>query len=364
MYDALKVQRFRAFELFDLPELTRVNLLVGKNNAGKTCLLDAVEMVALGGRATSLLRSPKRRGEILYESDDERSRRELDVRHLFWGHRLDEGTSFEVTACTDSLTRTVRCEVCRSKTDQTQLDLLSEQADLGAPLEVVMTGPDNVDGNPALPVSADGSLLDYRRSVMTLPPAGVSPIIWFLGTEGADLRVLQQMWDRLVLEPEEDKVYSAMKIIEPAIERLVFTGAGRGISDAVVGFVKLSGEAQRIPLGSLGDGIKRLLAQAIYLARAAGGVLLVDEIDTGLHYSAMESMWRVLIEAARRLDVQVFATSHSSDCIRALAWLHTDSPALAADISVHRIDKDSPAAVRYSAAEIEIAARHHIEVRG
>lgn len=285
MYDALKVQRFRAFDSFDLPELTRVNLLVGKNNAGKTCLLDAVEMVALGGRVTSLLRSPRRRGEILFESEDERTRRELDVRHLFWGQRINEGASFEVTASTDSVARTVRCEVFRSKTDQAQLDLLSEQAELGSPLEIVMTGPDNPEGNPALPVSVDGSLLEYRRSFSAPAPIGAIPIVWFLGTEGADLRVLQQMWDRLVLLPEEEKVISAMKIIEPAVERLVFTGTGRVTADAVVGFVKLNGEDQRIPLGSLGDGIKRLLAQAIYLARAAGGILLIDEIDTGLHYS-------------------------------------------------------------------------------
>jgi AAA15 family ATPase/GTPase len=106
------------------------------------------------------------------------------------------------------------------------------------------------------------------------------------------------------------------------------------------------------------------LALAIFLARAAGGVLLVDEIDTGLHYTTLESMWRFVIETARRLDVQVFATSHSGDCVRSLAWLQSDDSNLASEVSVHRIEKGVNEAVRYSAAEIETAARHHIEVRG
>lgn len=173
----------------------------------------------------------------------------------------------------------------------------------------MLTGPDNPEGNPTLPISLDGSLLEYRRSVISPPLSSTQPIAWFLGTEGGDLRVLQQIWDRLVLGPEEEKVISAMRIIEPTIERLAFASTGR--MGESVAFIKLTGEDQRLPLGSLGDGIKRLLAQAIYMARAAGGVLLIDEIDTGLHYSAMESMWRFVIESARRLDVQVFATSHS-----------------------------------------------------
>jgi len=184
----------------------------------------------------------------------------------------------------------------------------------------------------------------------------------FLGTEGADQYSLQRYWDNLLLTPEEEKITAAMRIIEPNIERLAFTS--RETRPSSVAFIKLEGIDQRVPLGSLGDGTRRLLALAIFLARANGGVLLVDEIDTGFHYTTLESMWRFVIETSRRLDVQVFATSHSGDCVRALAWLQSDDPNLAAAVSVHRIEKDAGAAVAYSAADIETAARHHVEVRG
>ncbi len=62
----------------------------------------------------------------------------------------------------------------------------------------------------------------------------------------------------------------------------------------------------------------KFVASGLFVT-SAGGCLFVDEIDTGLHYSVMAKMWHLLIETARRLDVQVFASTHSLDCLQALA---------------------------------------------
>lgn len=364
MYDSLTIKDFRAFPSLELQGLSRVNLIVGKNNAGKTSILEAIEMLAWGGRPTSLLRGPRRRGEVSLEGGEERPRVDFDVRHLFLGHRIKDGASFSLAGGTNGETAVVRCIVKPASREQSDPGLFPEQLDTEAPLVLLITGPDNTDGT-AIAVSPSGSLVgDVRRS---FPFSSASALaapssVVFVGTEGAEAFSLQQIWDSLVLTPEEEKVVAAMKIIEPSIERLAFTS--RDQRSANVAFVKLAGEDQRVPLGSFGDGTRRLLALAIFIAKAAGGVLLVDEIDTGLHYTTLESMWRFVIETARRLDVQVFATSHSGDCVRSLAWLQTETPALAEDVSVHRIERGVEKAVRYSASDIEVAARHHMEVRG
>jgi len=106
-----------------------------------------------------------------------------------------------------------------------------------------------------------------------------------------------------------------------------------------------------------------LLVLAMNLVRSAGGYLLVDEIDTGLHYSVMVKMWKLVVETARRLDIQVFATTHSLDCIQALAGLYESEPDVRDDISLHRIEKGAPASIRYSADEILNAAQRQVEVR-
>ena len=85
----------------------------------------------------------------------------------------------------------------------------------------------------------------------------------------------------------------------------------------------------------MGDGIWRLLALALSLVRARRGVLMIDEIDTGLHYSALEDMWRLVGLTAKRLDIQVFATTHSSDCWKALAAVCAEMGAGAEDATIH-----------------------------
>ena len=119
----------------------------------------------------------------------------------------------------------------------------------------------------------------------------------------------------------------------------------------------------RVPLASMGDGIRRLLALSLSAIASGGGYLLVDEVDTGLHYSIMSRMWEILIETAVRLGTQVFATTHSQDCINSLAWLYEEKPELCQGVRLHRIEKDQSATVVYSPAELPVIERDHIEVR-
>jgi hypothetical protein len=361
MYQSLQIERFRGLSFLEIDKLSRVNLVVGKNNAGKTSILEAIEIMALGGRPVSLLRSPSRRGEVPSEASDSRMQTEYDIRHLFYQHAIEEGAYFRVSAKTEEADLTVKCEVRRAENEAEELKLFPDQDEIEVPLEVLIKGPDNREGTP-IPVSPRGILSGgLRRSTIHIPHSS-QPSIAFLGTEGADPPLLQRIWDGLVLTREEEKIVNAMQIIEPSIERIAFTS--RDSRWPAAAWVKLRDDDHRIPLGSLGDGIRRLLALAIYIARASGGVLLVDEIDTGLHFSTLELMWKFVVESAIRLDVQVFATSHSGDCLRALAWLESDMPELAREVSVHRVERKYSHSERYSANDIEVAIRHDIEVRG
>ena len=106
----------------------------------------------------------------------------------------------------------------------------------------------------------------------------------------------------------------------------------------------------------------RMLGLALALAKAKGGVLLVDEIDTGLHYSVMENMWRMVSERAAALAVQVFATTHSRDCYESLAAI-LQPGSLPSEVTIQRIDPSRGQAVRFSNDDIVAAAERGIEVR-
>ena len=113
----------------------------------------------------------------------------------------------------------------------------------------------------------------------------------------------------------------------------------------------------------MGDGIWRLLGLALALVRSENGILLVDEIDTGLHYTVMEDMWKLVNETARRLNVQVFATTHSRDCYESLAAISRDTVSTGSEITIQRIERGKTRSVAYTEQEIVAASERHLEVR-
>jgi hypothetical protein len=186
-------------------------------------------------------------------------------------------------------------------------------------------------------------------------------VVNYLGTELAE-STLSYLWDAVALTDKEERAIEALRIVEPRIERIAFLGEPSRRSVRNV-FVKLADSERRLPLGSVGDGLRHLLALVLHLLPARGGFLLVDEIDTGLHHSVMADMWRLVIESAKRLDIQVFGTTHSLDCVRALAWVRERHPKLADEATVHRVDLNAGRTTAYSLDEIAVAARNHLEIR-
>ncbi len=113
----------------------------------------------------------------------------------------------------------------------------------------------------------------------------------------------------------------------------------------------------------MGDGIWRMLGLALNVVHSRDGILLIDEIDTGLHHTVMQKMWKFLYAAARRYNIQVFATTHSRDCYQSLAIICNDPQSADGDVTMQRVERGREEAVAYSEKAIIAASRHEIEVR-
>ena len=166
-------------------------------------------------------------------------------------------------------------------------------------------------------------------------------------------------------EGRESEVFEAMRVVVPHLKDVVLLAepvrsAAGGPSGILVG---TDGERERYPLDSHGDGACRVLALAAAGVRALGGFFLVDEVDTGLHYSALGDIWRFITTAAVVNQNQVFATTHSLDCIRGLAQMCERHPELADEVALHKIEPRLEKAVTIHSDEIEIAVEQEIEVR-
>ena len=373
MLTSLKLTNFRSFRSFSIEKLARVNLFVGVNNAGKTCVLEGAELLLSGGDPRVLLRSARRRGETLLSEEPRET--QVDVRHLFHGHILAPGAQFSLEGKQDG-DRLVAGEVVVA-TERDPEPIESPKADHSDQLELPVETP-NTEDLPAFSFQLIGPRFGNRAQKLRLSSLGglAIPLILssrlnanvkderpvrFLGTDAFNSSDLSPLWDELVLTAEEDSAVNALRLIEPSIERIALASRFSGSRGAF--FIKLSSSNQRLPLGSMGDGVKRLLALSLHLARSAGGSLMIDEVDTGLHYSVMVRMWRLVIETAKRLDLQVFASTHSLDCILALAELYEQAPELGGELLLHRVERGEQTPMTYTADELHVAAEQHMEVR-
>jgi hypothetical protein len=371
MLHSLEVENYRGLERYRVEDLARVNLLVGKNNCGKTTLLEAVQFIADHDGPAVISRTALRRGEVLVvpsESDEAPTRRYPLIVHFFHGHVLSPGRTFTIRADDGAVDWTGRLET-QGPVEETRAEASGADA---ARSESWFRGRRRegsaANGGFRSRVTKEGAMLsdlfqvvpgmwelvrDEPQAARFLTPAGLHP------------RRLRQMWDWAIKHGREGDVVAALRVLAPRVNGLFFLSdeavwRGGGQGGILVGF---EGQAHRDPIGTHGDGMQRMLGLSLALVRSRGGVLLVDEIDTGLHHSVMADMWRLVTKAAVDQDIQVFATTHSRDCVQGLAWLCESHPELADHVSLQKIEPSLSQAVGIGAAEIQLAARHGIEVR-
>ncbi|MEX0867023.1 MAG: ATP-binding protein, partial [Pirellulales bacterium] len=374
MIRRLTINGFRGFQNYEVGNLGRVNLLVGTNNCGKTTVLEAVNLLASTGDVSAISELCARRGERLIDTDKERREYEFGVNHLFFGHSVGIASTFRFEAETDQRRETFRASIHENLE---QRFLFDDKGEGGAGSE-----NRNFFEEPALLLDLDWSLDDGKPIRIPLSVRGgfthssmrrVSRIrtegersVQFISTGGLLIDSVIDLFENIVLSSEEELVIDALRSIDPQIQRIATITNHRRYSSTVYrgGFVvKLDGLEQRVPIGSMGDGIWRMLGLALAIASAKGGIVLIDEIDTGLHFTVLEKMWRLVYEAAKRLDVQVFATTHSRDAYESLAAIARPGVSDESDVTIQRIDSSGSTAVTFTEQEIIASAEHDTEVR-
>ena len=369
MLSDLEIREFRAFRELRVRDLSRVNLFVGRNNSGKTTLLEAAEILLSANIASAVAGCAMRRGEIYVQREQNRADRYVELSHLFYGHECEVGTEFQIKGVESGTPLELKCIV--SPSDDTgnvdkAFDLFSDD-DVLEPRLVLFIHHSRSKEPVILPIAFSGAISTDLIRRQSAKPNSDEKTVSFVRTEALDSFELQEFWDSIALTEEENNIIESLRILEPMIERIAFLSSRsyyRYANSSGGIYVKLRNLENRVPLGSLGDGIRHLLTTSTAVSRSSHGFVMVDEIDTGLHHSVMSDMWRVLITTARRLDVQLFATTHSLDCVRSLAWLSSNEPDLCEDVRLHRVDEQRNRTVVYTPDEISIAAEQHVELRG
>ncbi|MGP0065522.1 MAG: AAA family ATPase [Isosphaeraceae bacterium] len=386
---SLEIQRFRCFRELRIGHLGRVNLIVGKNNVGKSTVLEALRLFASPSSLEILLEILASRDEISRSEVDawnRNPRSPIPLDSLFFGRpaSMEEVESIFIGPA-DATEKTLEISIRQENqvvkiyfTDTANASDGTSQSPvfnmhhrirllvfrIGPATKVFPVGMQMFQGLPAnLGVEKISSSRGESSPIRDVPHFSVGP-------NGLDLRLIGQLWDRISLSPLEKSVISALSIISPKVERVAMKAprgdleglTPAGLAASRIPFVKLESFEEPLPLRALGDGANRLFGLALALASARDGLLLVDEIENGLHYSVQPDVWRLVFEMATRLNVQVFATTHSYDCIKAFEEAARESEEEGVLVRLAR-KGDRTLVGEFDERELEIAVEGEIEVR-
>lgn len=356
----LTIKNYRCFKEFSIDGLARVNLIVGQNNSGKTSFLEAVYLLVNQGNPRALIELLDSRGEysIDLSSSSSFGLTYYDVAHIFHGHDPRPATAeLEVAIGTLSNPQlSVNIFVTGNPNVYTLSAMTSRTEVPSLELRLLYNGKQSIP----LDLLADYSHPSNRRFSRVREVVGP---FRFVGIDVGDFDYLSAVGEDIAADPEKEKLLvEALQLLAPTVEDIRFTSR-RTASGAIV---KLEGQSQRIPISSMGEGMRRILSLTMSAISSQDGVLLVDEIDTGLYHGVQSDVWRLLLDIAQRLNLQIFATTHSWDCVvafqEALSQTGNGHGDLGMLFRLQERDGDI-VAVNYDAEKLGVAVDHMIEVR-
>jgi hypothetical protein len=363
----LLVHNFRAFQHLSVEGLSDVNLIVGANNLGKSSLLEALHLYFLRGSRTRIPELLLAREEFSFRRMRSRnSLRPQDValayESLFFGRpKLETAPHLRIGPLNN--------EAPNLEITFTWLREIIEEVDGGARLRTVKAAlEDEIEALPGLEISFDDrqilvSLERLDRDVAVRGRLAREPEVnvVHLPSQGLGRQEMGRLWDTIALTEDEDTIVDALRSISPSIEKIVLVQTPNSRIERTL-MVKLEEFSEPVPFKSLGEGVEHLLSISLALIRARNGIILIDEVENGIHYSVQHSLWEMIFKQAKRWNIQAFATTHSWDCVEGFQSASSTSRGSA---SLFRLERRGAGigAVRFEPKEIEIARRESIEVR-
>ncbi len=364
MQSSLAIKHFRGLDNVKLDGLSHVNVISGKNNVGKTALLEAVFLYsgAYNPALAMTLNANRGLGQVRVEFGS--TARDTPWDSLF--HHFDSQQTIEIIGIDEARdSRSLRLSVVRDHVEMSGLRKSvreTYEASADVPWASVSVKVLKLEVQHGKRTSQKYFLILDARGMRSEPTPPTAPYQgYFLGSRTAwDSAGDADRYGRLLRRGDDTAVLDVLKIVEPKLKALsVIVEGGVPMLHGDVGMPNV----HFVPLPILGEGFTRLASIAIYIASARGGALMVDEIENGLHHSILLPVWKAIGKLSRELGVQVFATTHSFECIAA-----AHGASLAADgygFSLYRLEHQPGGvqAVTYDKDSLEASLKMGLEIR-
>lgn len=390
--DQLTIHRFRGLSGLALPNLGRINLIVGLNDTGKTSVLEALALYSdplnpLHWVTTAERRNlEKDRGPVealkwLFPQSPDATQKlqqihvgsegKYAIRECQATYTPLEATGSSEPAATakgalsplgafSSILAAVALGIKPEKMDnwaQLSTALLNSRVHnirRGAQLDLRVTASGQAPQKQKVEVWDDQPLVSPEAPPAALPMQLVLPFSHRLE------RLPVEQLSQATIAGFDQRVLSVMQMVDPLIESVEVLDP----SGAKSGVWLRHRQAGVVPLSAFGDGVRRSLFYALALSQARGGLLLIDELETGIHVSAIGTVFSWLVQACQEFDVQLFATTHSLEAVDAV--LQACRPAHLDALVAYQLRGVAPTRVeRFGGEELEtLRFEMGLDVRG
>lgn len=358
MITKLNIDGFKGFQQLELSRLSRITLLGGRNNVGKTSILEALFMFYDRLNPQMILRQFAWRGvgtiafnpesmwaPVFYNYDLDRK---INISAVVNGSEEKMTVRFNPHYVPSSIQANITSPGLKPKqirTDQEPepsyaLDIIYNSGKMKKQTAHLVMGVDGIG------IHIDKAKIEQRHATFLAARGSINP------SEDA------QKFGQLDIIGKQEKIIDFLRIIEPNLKTL--SSVAMGDSSLVHGDIGLT---RKIPVVYMGEGVSRLLSIILAIATSKDGIVIIDECENGIHYSAMPKIWKAIALAARENNCQVIGTTHSYECLEAA--YNGISGDLANDFSYIRIDrtKDKIIAKCFDHDLLKVAIDTNMEVR-
>jgi AAA15 family ATPase/GTPase len=318
----LTIHQFRGIKELTLNDLGNVNILVGINNSGKTSILESIATYARPFDLSEWINTAWRR-EI------KASRRStVDVLNwLFPQNLTSEGEiefgethisgrgKYSVTDVKARFEEIYRIPPTKSQIGLIEMEAEENNSEVGAKLTVqVQTFPDSPPQERVFEIWNTQNKPYAKSTKPSLPVATITPVTH-------RIEQLSGISD-LIKSKNKASVLQALNLFDPGVRDVAIL-THQGMRSTIE--IDHSAFNTTAPVSAFGDGMRRALTFALTVPRVKGGLLLVDEIETAIHFSALQELYSWLIKICQINDIQLFVTTHSLEAVDALLAAHRGS---------------------------------------
>ena len=369
MLKNLKIQNFRGLSNLSLEGLGRFNVLLGANNAGKTSVLEAIFLlsgisnlqlpVKIQNFRSLLVKRPEDLVNLFTMTEGNREikfdahlrdgeRRELCI-SPFYGGVQEPTLQLDVGRADDPKKRGNGGQSVISLSSHPDLQGITYTATVN---RVGKSPATSFTAN--LQVIPEGVINAPDRQLKNLQHEIISAA-YFDSKMVYDGKAIGQA----LVDKRKSRILESLQKIDSRIQDIASVG---DLAYLDIGLEKM------LALNVFGDGIISIVRHLTYAALGEQKIILIDQIEDGLHYKSMRPFIQTLLELSKDRDMQLFITTHSIDVLETLREILVSGEGVdfRKDTPCYHLGRDKEGVIRsyrYDYEQFEHCIGSAIEIR-